>query len=200
MGLVVERGISLEVKGCTDYFKRSSVSAEQGDCVAAEGIIGDENIRHLDRIAAIGVLRKGCDGIGKLHHRWGLVEIADREVVAGADRAGAHDSDVAHRNHYGVGVFGLEIEGGISLEEKGSAHDLKGRRIVSTNGDCVAAEGVIADDDIGHLDRTAGGGVFRQGCDGVSKRHLCGCRVRSADREVVGGGDGTGTGDRGVQN
>ena len=67
--------------------------------------------------------------------------------------------------------MGLEIEGGASLKEKGRFHHLKLRRIGSTERDGVDTKNVIADNDIGHLDRTATGGVFRQRWNCVGERH-----------------------------
>jgi hypothetical protein len=132
LGLIIEGGASFDIKGCADQLERSCIGAQQGDGVRADGVIADGDISHLDRTAGGGIFRQRSGGVGEPHRCWCLVQIIDREVVAGGDGAGAVDRSVENRNGEVVGVFGLKIEGDISLEVNGRVHQLKGGRISST--------------------------------------------------------------------
>ena len=198
MALKIEGRTSLEVEGRVDHFKSRRVSAQQGDGVAAKGVISDGDIGHLDCTASRGIFRQRSDGISKGYIRWCLVLIADRQAVAGADGAGAIDSGVAHRHREAVGISGLEIEAGACLEVKGCAVHLERIGISAQQDDSVGAEGIIGDDDIGSLDCTASGDVFRQRCGGISKGHLRWCLVQIADRQAVARGCRAGAIDCGI--
>ena len=170
----------------------------QGDAIGAESVIGDGDIGHLDAATGVGVLRQGGDGVGECNRRGRLVYIGDSKAVGGADRAGATDRGVAHRNGDGIGRFGLVVEAGTSLEEESRAIQLKGSGIGALQGDGVAAESVIGDGDIGQLDAAARVGVLRQGGSEVGERNSRRRLVHIGDSQAVLGAHGTGTADGAV--
>ena len=123
--------------------------------------------------------RAGRNGGGD--HRGKLLCDSHREV--GRDRGAAGQGWIAGGHRDGVGGFGLEIEGGAGLEEQLRADHLKAGGIVTGEGDRLAAQGVIADGDVRHLDSAGGGGVLHQKTDGIGEAQGCGGLV---DKSIIG--------------
>ena len=135
------------------------------------------------------------------------MECGDQPQSAGQRWISRRDDDVEGR-------LGLEVECGAGLEEQAGLDHLEAGGISSGELDDVAAEGVIADEDVGNFDLVGGACVFRERTyfearaieddleDGVERKgDGCGGLVAVADVDgeglgeaegPVAGGDGEG--------
>ena len=153
------QGVAVGIAGCHGEDGGGVFCQAQAGGIGA-GVAGDDGVM-VDRRRWLG----WCRWLGWRRWWWrnrGFIDIDEAQGVAGAHCAAAIDAAVLHVDGERVAGLGLKVEHGADFEVQRGAVNFKAGGICAAEGDVVAAQGIVGDGDVGHLDAAGGGRVLRQ--------------------------------------
>ena len=180
--LEVEHRSGLQVEDSALDLEHRGVDSGECQRLAAQGIVGNHDVGHLEPDGRTRVLRQRGRRILKIH-RWRLVDVGHGDRQGGRIVGRSCDRRVVHLDGNVELRIRLEVEHRSGLQVENSALDLEQRGVDSGECQRLAAQRIVSNHDVGHLDPDGRTRVLRQCGRRILKSH----RRRLVD---VGHGDG----------
>ena len=146
------------------------IGSGESQRLAAQGVIGDDDVCHANRSGSVGIFVERADEVGE-RNAWRFVDIGNVEGVGDGIVGRCSHGDVIHVDVDVVAILGLEVERGAGSQSQLVADDLEVGGIDSGESQRLAAQGVIGDDDVCHANRSGSVGIFVERADEVGERN-----------------------------